>query len=340
MDDFSLFDPLETDKPESSTMARTTEHDPDTSNPEKKKKDEPINIEPEISLTLENEVIKFKPPKYTKNANFYQFTLRFMDWAHLSQSKPHYIHFLSCINDDNLYAKLHDVRIPFDKQTEPDFYIKLYCKAALPSKNEIQQKLLCIKQETSENIEKFAARVNLLMSQCSDNASINNTLGFNAFISGILDKNLKLKLYESGICNSFTEIVDKAKQLETANTLVTDTNRELDTPVVFAANATHHQPSHNADSTANQHRTSHNPRQNRTRRLCWTCGSDSHLSYTCPNNPAPNDTSYRQHNPHRFNQRAGNSYRQFTPRQGQFNQYRPRQQFFRAPRYGQTRFQH
>ena len=51
------------------------------------KKEEKAKIETPVILEIENEVIKCKPPRHLKNTNVYQFTLRFLDRAHLSTNK-------------------------------------------------------------------------------------------------------------------------------------------------------------------------------------------------------------------------------------------------------------
>ena len=85
-----------------------------------------------VDLHPEKEVsFKYKLPKFIKGADFYQFTLRFADWSHLTGRQPHHLLFLSCIQDDATYMKLHSTHIPIQHQSNPDHYLKVYLKGYL-----------------------------------------------------------------------------------------------------------------------------------------------------------------------------------------------------------------
>ena len=292
----------------------------------------PTEKEETVELAIPEKV---KPPKFNSNSNFHQFTLRFLDWSYLTNKRPHYLMFLSLILDDSTYNKLHAINIHTIIQNIPEQYIAIYAKAILPSQNETQQKLLNIRQSSDENVEQYGERVQLLMEQCSNNADINSTLGYNAFISGIKDKSVKLKLYESGIA-SFHEILLKAKQLETANSIISQTSQENDEPVVFAA-LTLSTPEHPNIDRANTEIPPRNLNrtEQRSDRTCWNCYEPGHIARFCTVQPqqqyTPRHNTYS--NPHSFRQNyyRPNTYNTYQPRQYGY-QPRPRFQQNRQPR--------
>ena len=178
----------------------------------------------------------------------------------------------------------------------------------MPPKSECQQTLLSIKQVADESMDKYAERVHLLMKQCYTNSQVQNTPGFNAFVSGILNSSIKLKLLESGITDSFTDIVAKAKQLETAHKLLS-TGLETNEPVVFAKSAT--LPGSNPVHNSNMPQTDHGHTHYREPRICWNCSRPGHIARFCTQPPTP---QYRYH-PSPSHTRYQPRRNDFTPRQ-------------------------
>ena len=204
--------------------------------------------------------------------------------------------------------KLHSTHIPSQHQSNPDYYLKVYAQAIMPPKSECQQTLLSIKQVADESMDKYAERVHLLMKQCYTNSQVQNTPGFNAFVSGILNSSIKLKLLESGITDSFTDIVAKAKQLETAHKLLS-TGLETNEPVVFAKSAT--LPGSNPVHNSNMPQTDHGHTHYREPRICWNCSRPGHIARFCTQPPTP---QYRYH-PSPSHTRYQPRRNDFTPRQ-------------------------
>ena len=196
----------------------------------------------------------------------------------------------------------------------------------MPPKSECQQTLLSIKQVADESMDKYAERVHLLMKQCSTNSQVQNTLGFNAFVSGILNSSIKLKLLESGITDSFTDIVAKAKQLETAHKLLS-TGLETNEPVVFATSAT--LPGSNPVHNSNMPQTDHGHTRYREPRICWNCSRPGHIARFCTQPPTPQYRYHPSHSHTRYQPRRND----FTPRQPH---YQPRNNYVR-PRFDQNR---
>ena len=102
---------------------------------------------------------KVRPPTFCKSKSFNSFVNRFNDWANLFKNKPHYLRFLSLIEDDNTYNRLHSIPIPPSMSHNPTYYTALYLKAIQPSHNEIQQKLLNTKQSADESMKDYSERI-------------------------------------------------------------------------------------------------------------------------------------------------------------------------------------
>ena len=239
----------------------------------------------------------------TNAEGFTTYCSRFNDWAKATNGNPNYLTFLSLIQCDALYNKLHQITLPADIIDNHQSYTAFYIKHLASTKQTTNQhKLLTLKQLPSETVEKYAERVETIMYKCTDDMFTNKTLGYNAFISGILDKSIKQKLYESEI-SEFTPLVEKAIRLDSARAII-ETSEPSD-QITFAATSAPTQqitptPNTNPSYAAHpmiemrpryiQQRTNYSPRgqtnhgpqgQTISTRTCFNCGKSNHLVHKC-----------------------------------------------------------
>ena len=248
----------------------------------------------------------------TNTASFATFCSRYNDWASATQSSPHFLTFLSLIQVDSLYNKLRQIKIPtgleYNHKAYTDHYMKHLGSTAQTTN---QHKLLTLQQLPSETVEKYAERVENIMYKCTNDRFTNKTLGYNAFINGILDKAMKQKLYESEI-SDFTLLVERAIRLESAKHIADAAEPLVEHGITFATSSQYSPPvaSNNPQVQVQQHGTSghkneqmsrppftpqyqqHGQGYNRntfnrpqgrvnTNRTCYNCGRGNHLVHSC-----------------------------------------------------------
>lgn len=174
----------------------------------------PISTEPpncSFSFKLE------KPQKFKQGDNFTSFCEDFLEHVELTRMKDDnmYLYFTTLL-DANTKKKLRKVELTDPQKKDPVKFIPVYRKRMLPphEAENLQMDFSDLMQKRAESIEDFATRVediaSLAFAEESEKAV--NDACFSAFVKGLSDMDLRVRLREGTIRN-FQNAKDEACRL-------------------------------------------------------------------------------------------------------------------------------
>ena len=158
-----------------------------------------------------------KPQKFKQGDNFTSFCEDFLEHVELTRMKDDnmYLYFTTLL-DANTKKKLRKVELTDAQKKDPVKFIPVYRKRMLPphEAENLQMDFSDLMQKRAESIEDFATRVediaSLAFAEESEKAV--NVACFSAFVEGLTDMDLRVRLREGTIRN-FQNAKDEACRL-------------------------------------------------------------------------------------------------------------------------------
>ena len=178
-----------------------------------------------------------KPEKFVRGQNFPKFCTKFMDYVTLSNISGDNLHilFLNLV-DEFTAEKLRKVPLSTEQKRFAQMFTTEYIKKINPSHEgrTYRTKLADLRQDSKECIEDFAYRLSDTASRAfADTPSerlLREEACFSAFLKGLIDPEIRMKLHEFKSITTFEDAMDEACRLEsiraTAGPKATDLNTE------------------------------------------------------------------------------------------------------------------
>ena len=265
-----------------------------------------------------------RPAKFKYGQDFNTYCTRFEEYVQLHSIQNARLHLLFLSNlDERSYKKLKDVSLTPPEKAYCELFLKKYRQVYYPSGETVshQMQLGSIKQKLEESVDDFSFRLTELANKAYTDRVLRESCSFLAFMQGIRDTDLKVKLNESDV-RSYREAVSFAKRIErVANSVGRSQSND---PILYAVqtrpniwreqtrrpNTQGPPPIQNSNDNSAQPSESRsigsrsrNPLQQIT---CWNCGRVGHVRNQCdkprpdfnarPNHSQRGPAYYRQRN--------------------------------------------
>ena len=170
-----------------------------------------------------------KPSKFVHSQDFNIFCERFLEYFRINNlSHPElYLTFLNNV-DSRTYFKLNEVTLDTVEKQSAEHFIEKYRNYIYPREEKVsfQLQLNNIRQKASDSIDDFSYRISELASRAYTDGVSRERGSFMAFMQGVRDINLKIKLNEAGV-STYTKTVAYAKRLENVANTVANGRGEL-----------------------------------------------------------------------------------------------------------------
>ena len=223
-----LQEELEKIKIEESRLRRQVRHvlDQDVSHERQEDPDESVS---EISLSFEKKPedecnafstgsfgTKLDAPKFKRGEDFGAFCDDFLDHVKLARISDANLSLFFLTNVDAFTKnKLKDVTLTKDERRDPYRFTEIYKKKMTPRHEieSLQFKVIDAKQSIDESIEDFAHRLKQMASKALFAAKERNTICYSAFLKGLRNKDIRVKIRECRHVSTFEEAKDEAIRL-------------------------------------------------------------------------------------------------------------------------------
>ena len=171
-----------------------------------------------------------KPRKFSRGDDFVIFCQRFVDLVELNQltSSNLYKALLQLV-DDETYFRLKTVQLDSSEKANAELFCEKY-KEEIYGKNCVLRKmdLLNCKQDPEETIDDYAFRLKQKALQAYSSTSKAEDNCLLAFLVGLRDQSLKIKLNEASLA-TFNDACVLARRIENAQKMIDgDTGRQLE----------------------------------------------------------------------------------------------------------------
>ena len=159
-----------------------------------------------------------KPEKFQRGQNFTRFCNNFEDYVKLARIKDDNlnIYFLSLL-DDFTKDKLKKITLSPDQRKDAGSFIPIFIEKMTPrhEAENLKLQLSDIRQSAGESIEDFAFRLREMASRAysTDEEASKLAACYSAFLKGLSNKELRIKLRENTRVTDFELAVDEASRL-------------------------------------------------------------------------------------------------------------------------------
>ena len=223
--------------------------------------------------------------------------------------------FLSMV-DGPTYDKLKDIDLTNDEKKSANAFCKTF-SAIVYTEDDVRDlrfSLMSMRQKDTESVADFADRLHDTSSKAFADDAQRSSNQLTAFLQGIYDPKIKLKLYESS-CSTFIEAVKLAKRIESAQSIINTSTSSNTADDIFAVNnnGTSDSLPRNVSSdrnnrtsnsfSSNPPRTEGNTDSNysnpprmpmrNSQTICWNCNRVGHISRNCYSRSTGNQGSYQ-----------------------------------------------
>ena len=160
-----------------------------------------------------------KPEKFKRGQNFSKFCEKFVDYITLSKIKDDnlYILFINMV-DDFTSEKLRKIALTPGQRKDARLFIQEYEKKMNPSHEgrTMRSKLADLRQDKNEKAEDLAYRITDIASRAytESEVALKEEACFSAFMKGLTDSDLKMKLHENTNIMTFEQAIEEATRLE------------------------------------------------------------------------------------------------------------------------------
>ena len=175
-----------------------------------------------------------RPQKYKYGQDFNTFCDRFEQYVRLHRITHPVLYLLFLGNlDDRTYKRLKDVPLNASDKRYAALFLDKYKRNFYPSGEivSLQMQLNNIKQKNDESIDDFSFRLTELAIRAFSNPLMKESSSFLAFMQGVREINLRVKLNESDV-KSYDEAVTFAKRIERVSDAIVGNGITSD-PILF-----------------------------------------------------------------------------------------------------------
>lgn len=209
-----------------------------------------------------------KPDRYIDGGNFNRFCFQFKNYVTFANIKNDNLHLLFLqLVDGITYDKLSTVELTAENAADAEAFCKTYSDI-IYSEDDIRDlrfSLMSIRQREGESITDYTVRLTDISNKAFPDESLRRSNELTAFLQGVFDPTVKVKLYESG-CSSYSEAVKLAKRIESAKNIVASSVPAHEDIFAVENSSTGPGPSSYA---------------NMERRSCFNCQAVGHIIRDC-----------------------------------------------------------
>ena len=165
-----------------------------------------------------------RPSKYSSSDNFERFCKRFSEYitlANIQDSNLH-LHLLSLV-DNETYDKLTRVHLKEWEKARCDLFVPKYLEALYPTSETrtLRVEFSRLSQKIGETVDEFAMRIREMAARAynNDNVELKEESSLQTFIQGLLDSEIKIKLYEAEVSTVDDAVILARKQIKIRDTV-------------------------------------------------------------------------------------------------------------------------
>jgi hypothetical protein len=214
----------------------------------------------------------YKPEKFARGQNFPKFCKKFVDYVTLSRIHDDNLHilFLNMV-DEFTDEKLRKVPLNSEEKRDAHKFTEIYVKKMTPSHEgrTFRSKLADLKQLSNENVEDFAFKISDTASRAfrdtAQDALLREEACFSAFLKGLSDPSLRMKLHGKAEIVTFEEALDEACRLESIKATVRAKNNDPPTGEIEVMKIHNHgkEDAGLSSNSRNKHRKGDRPNRQR-----------------------------------------------------------------------------